>query len=164
MRYSEELVEFIKAWEGFKAIPSPDPLVPTVWDVGYGTTISEWDAIEIRRTGGVTKHKAEEMLRERLDGFAEGVESMVHVKLDQHQFDALVSFAYNVGLDQDEDDKPEGLGDSTLLACVNAGRWDAAALQFPLWCHANGKKVPGLEKRRIAELAMWRYSDYSGRP
>jgi len=67
------------------------------------------------------------------------------------QKDALVSFAYNVGLDIDVDTKAEGLGDSTLLRKLNALDYDGAADEFVKWNKDNGKVVPGLSRRRLAE-------------
>lgn len=84
-----------------------------------------------------------------------GVNSLVIVPLTQNQFDALVSFAFNVGLDIDEDDKAEGLGDSTLLKKLNRCDYAGAALEFLKWNHDNGKVVKGLTRRRMAEKLIF---------
>lgn len=73
----------------------------------------------------------------------------------QNQFDALVSFAYNVGLDIDDDDVAEGLGDSSLLKHHLAGRYDKAAEAFMSWVYAKGKKLNGLVRRRAAEAKLY---------
>lgn len=74
----------------------------------------------------------------------------------QGQWDALVSFAFNCGLDEDRDGKAEGLGDSTLLRLHLAGRYADAAKQFDLWVHGPGGKVlPGLEERRATERGWY---------
>lgn len=73
-----------------------------------------------------------------------------------HQFEALVSFAFNVGLDIDKDTKAEGLGDSTLLKKHLAGDYEGARKEFSKWVFAGKppKKLPGLWKRRVEE-ANW---------
>lgn len=73
----------------------------------------------------------------------------------QTQFDALVSFAYNVGLDMDDDTKAEGLGDSSLLRHHLAGNYDAAKREFGKWINADGKPIDGLKRRRAAEAALY---------
>lgn len=160
MTYTEQLADFVKAWEGLKLSPSHDPLNPSIVDVGYGHVIQhdEW-------VRPITTDEANELLHWDLNIVADGVNNLLTRPVPfQCQFDALCSFAYNVGLDIDDDYDPEGLGDSTLLKHVNAGDYGAAAAQFTLWCHAGGVVVQGLLKRRLAEQAMWVNGDYSGRP
>lgn len=161
MYFSDALVEFVKPWEGLKLEPSPDRLVPSKIDVGYGHVLLPG---EERRP--ITVDEADELLRWDLYIVNDGVNSLVAVQLEQRQHDALCAFAYNVGLDIDDDNIAEGLGDSTLLRRVNEGNLDAAAAQFTLWVHANHSNaiVPGLLKRRLAEQAMFVNGDYSGRP
>jgi len=149
--YSEPLVNFIKSWEGLKYIASGDPLVKGVRDVGYGHVLMPGEDIPY-----VTDHEADELLRTDLQEVVEGVERLLTVKVSQCQFDALCSFAYNLGLG--------ALGRSTLLRCLNGGLVDAACSQFTLWCHAGGREVEGLLKRRVAEQAVFHDGDYSGRP
>lgn len=73
----------------------------------------------------------------------------------QNQFDALVSFAYNVGEDIDQDDKAEGLGDSTLLRKHLAGDYAGCAQEFAKWNKAKGQVLAGLTRRRAAEAARY---------
>lgn len=73
----------------------------------------------------------------------------------QNQFDALVSFAYNVGLDIDDDDIAEGLGDSTLLKKHLRGDYAGAKAEFAKWNKAKGKVLNGLIRRRAAEAALY---------
>ena len=84
-----------------------------------------------------------------------GVNSLIKVPATQGQFDALVSFAYNVGLDIDEDTLAEGLGDSTLLRKFNAKDYAGCAAEFPKWNKAGGVVLNGLTKRRAGERAMF---------
>ena len=73
----------------------------------------------------------------------------------QAQFDALVSFAYNVGLDIDDDTIAEGLGDSTLLKKHLAGDYAGAQAAFASWKYNDGKVMNGLVRRRAAEAALY---------
>jgi lysozyme len=102
-----------------------------------------------------TKEQADAALVADLERFERGVMAMVNVPLTQGQFDALVSFAYNVGLDDDADTFAEGLGDSTLLRKVNAEDFAGAADEFPKWNKNDGKVMLGLKRRRAAEKALF---------
>jgi len=76
-----------------------------------------------------------------------------------HQFDALVSFAYNVGIGN--------LKSSTLLRKLNAGDYDGAALEFHRWKRSNGRVLPGLVRRRAAEALLFQGIadlDFDGNP
>lgn len=159
MTYTDRLVEFCKGWESFKPVASGDPLVPGVRDIGYGHVLHASEDY-----GRISLQEGEQLLREDLDQVAAGVSMLVNVSVAQHQFDALCSFALNVGTDIDDDNKAEGLGDSTLLKRVNACLYDAAAVQFLLWHKAGGQRRWGLAKRRFAEVMMFSHSDYSWRP
>jgi len=91
--------------------------------------------------------------------FEQLVTAMVKVPLKQHQFDALVSFAYNVG--------GGNLRSSTLLRKLNAGDYDGAALEFHKWNRSNGKVLPGLVRRRAAEALLFQNIadlDFDGHP
>lgn len=161
MAASPDLVEFLRHWEG---LPGGVPALGAykdqagIWTIGYGFT----DGVQAGDT--IEYDEAEDRLAAEVAIRVNGVNRLVAVPLEQHQFDALVSFAYNVGLDEDDDDKAEGLGDSSLLRLVNAAQFGLASSQFGLWVWANGAKSRGLERRRIAEAAMFRYGDYGMRP
>ncbi len=76
------------------------------------------------------------------------VARLVKVELTQGQFDALVNFCFNLGAGR--------LASSTLLRCLNAGRYDAAAEQLLLWDQAGGRVNLGLKARREAALRLWK--------
>lgn len=90
-----------------------------------------------------TEQQAQVWFSEDLADAEAVVESLVKVPLTQGQFDALVSFTYNLGAGH--------LKTSTLLQHLNAGNYGAACSQFKLWCHAGGQVVAGLVKRRAWE-------------
>lgn len=89
--------------------------------------------------------------------FAVGVDhELGDAPTTQGQLDALVSFAYNVGLDDDADTLAEGLGDSTLLRLHNHGFYGHAADEFAKWNKQKGQVLRGLTIRRAEEAAMYR--------
>lgn len=147
--------------------PKPDPI--GIWTGGYGRALrhprtgqflrvqnGKADQIEAyRQCQGLDEAGAEQWLKEDLAEFSAGVSSLVKVPVNDAQFGALVSFAYNVGLDIDADTKAEGLGDSSLLRFLNQGMYRRAADQFPLWNKAGGKPLPGLARRRAAERELF---------
>ena len=145
MRSSQRLVDMIKSFEGFSAEPYLCPA--KVWTIGHGTTRYPNGVFVGPQDPDITKGYAEQYLRADLAKFELGVSKAVTVTLSQNQFDALVSFAYNVGLGN--------LKSSTLLKLLNAGKYSDAALEFLKWDKAKGKALPGLTKRRKAEMDLF---------
>jgi lysozyme len=95
----------------------------------------------------ITQAQSDALLAADLAKFEKAVARNVKVPLTQNQFDALVSFTYNLG---------EGnLRSSTLLKRVNAGDFTAAAAEFSKWDKAGGRVLAGLTKRRAAEAALF---------
>lgn len=113
-----------------------------VWTIGYGHTKG------VKEGQTITAEEAESLLREDLRTFEVGVSSLVTVFLHQHQFDALVSFAFNVGVG--------ALKGSTLLKKINARAGaDTIRAEWVKWCHAGGRVVPGLQRRRLEEVTIY---------
>src|SRR5690606_20728399 len=112
MYISKQGLELIKQFEGLrlKAYKCPSG----IWTIGYGHTKGVYPGMTI------TEELADKFLVDDIWYFERDVESLVKVPLTQGQFDALVSFAFNVGSDIDDDDIAEGLGDSTLLKKLNS--------------------------------------------
>ncbi len=162
MTYSDDLIPFMQAWEGLKLVPSPDRVRPDIIDVGYGHVLLPGE--DVGADNSITRDEALQLLHWDLSWRSDAMQKMVSVVVVQGLWDALLAFAFNVGLDDDDDTKPEGLGDSALLRYVNSGNLDAAYAEWPKWCHGGGIVVPGLVKRRAAELAIATSGDYSGRP
>ena len=134
-------LKLIKDEEGYRAKAYKDAV--GVWTIGYGTT-NPTVAFEGNEIGKV---KAETYLRQDVESAEDAIRRFVKVELDQHQFDALVSFVYNVG---------EGaFRKSTLLKKLNSGDTLGAANEFPRWVYAKGKKLNGLIKRRNKERALF---------
>ena len=104
----------------------------------------------------ITKETALWMLKTTANMFAKDVDTLVTSNINQNQFNALVSFAFNLGSDIDADSIPEGLGDSNLLKKVNANPKDPAiAKEFMKWINANGSPNKGLMKRRAEEVKIY---------
>ncbi|MBE7542275.1 MAG: lysozyme [Bryobacteraceae bacterium] len=140
MMPSPRCVELVKRFEGFCAKPYLCPA--GVGTIGYGHTegVSMSDP-------PITREAAAALLERDLAVFAAGVARLLTVPVTQNQFDALVSFAYNVGLGN--------LQRSTLLRRVNVGDVAGAACEFAKWTKAKGVELPGLVKRRAAERALF---------
>ncbi|MBO5739009.1 glycoside hydrolase family protein [bacterium] len=139
MNISETGIELIKKFEGcvLKAYKCP----AGVWTIGYGHTSG------VKEGQTITKAEAEDYLKQDLTTFETYVSNLVTVAINQNQFDALVSFCYNLG--------PGNLKSSTLLKLLNAKNYSEAAEQFDRWIYAGGKKLSGLVKRRAAEKALF---------
>lgn len=145
MKISQEGINLIKFYEGCRLKAYLDSVnVPTI---GYGHTKG------VKLGMIITETKAEQLLKEDLEYFENKVLDLVKVNLLQNQFDALVSFTYNVG---------EGnLKKSTLLKKLNntvyfrTEELVSIADEFLKWNKAGGKVLPGLTKRRIAERMMF---------
>lgn len=121
-----------------------------VWTIGYGHT-SAAGKPEVKPGMVITKQEANDILVRDLVRYEDAVDRLVKVPLTQNQFDALVSFTFNVG---------EGaLAKSTLLKRLNAGDYNAVPAELMKWTKAGGKELPGLVRRRRAECAMWRGVD-----
>jgi lysozyme len=122
--------------------------------IGWGHT-----GADVKAGMVITQARADELFRIDVARFVKDVNSLVKANISQKQFDALVSFAFNVGSDIDADTIAEGLGDSSLLKFLNAGNYAKAADEFPKWNKqtVNGQKVVvlGLSKRRAAERALF---------
>lgn len=132
--------EIIKQSEGLRLEAYLCPA--GVWTIGYGHTGK--DVVEGMK---ITRGEAEELLEGDLEKFEKDILKMVKVGLTQNQFDALVSFTYNVG--------GGALKTSTLLKKLNAGDYMGAADEFLKWTKAGGKELPGLVKRRRTERALF---------
>jgi lysozyme len=140
MKTSQTGIDHIKKFEGFSPRIYKDIAgYPTI---GYGHLVvsdEEFDSI--------TPKQAEILLRADITEAEEGVSHKVTIPLEQCQFDALVSFVFNVGC--------QAFEKSYLLRILNVGDREGAADQLPRWIFAGGKPIAGLIARRRAEKAMF---------
>jgi lysozyme len=139
-------IEMIKTFEGFRAAPYKCSAgVPTI---GYGATFYPGGKKVTMTDAAITEEQAVELLANMLVSFEKYVDSYCVDTITQNQFDALVSFAYNLG--------PANLKASTLLKKVNANPNDESIrLEFLKWVKAGGKTLKGLVRRREAEADLY---------
>lgn len=140
MKISQKGIDLVKSFEGLELKAYKDSV--GVLTVGWGSTGSH-----VTAGMTITKEQAEQLLKKDLECFEKGVSDLVKVKLTQNQFDALVSFSFNLGLGN--------LKSSTLLKKLNASDYTGASKEFERWNRAGGKVLAGLTRRRIAERDLF---------
>jgi len=144
MQTSDKGIALIKQFEGCKLTAYQDSV--GVWTIGYGWT-QPVDGKSIRAGMTIKQETAERLLKTGLVSYESDVSRLVKVGVTQGQFDALVSFTYNLGA--------RSLSTSTLLRKLNAGDYAGAADEFLRWNKAGGKVLNGLTRRREAERALF---------
>jgi len=144
MQISKTGIELIKRFEGLELKAYQDSV--GVWTIGYGWT-QPVDGKKIGPGMVIDQATADRLLKCGVVQYEQGVDQLVKVRITQGQFDALVSFAYNLGL--------RSLSTSTLLQKLNAGDRLGAANEFGRWVNAGGVKLNGLVKRRAAECEIF---------
>jgi lysozyme len=146
-KLTQATINEIKASEGLRVVAYPDPGskdgLPVT--IGYGTTRINGKPISLGSV--ITKAQAEQYLLSDLTVFAAKVASLIKVKVNDTQFGALVSLAYNIGLG--------AFAKSTLLRKLNAGDYNGVPAQFRRWNKNDGKVMKGLINRREREIVMW---------
>jgi lysozyme len=140
MEISEEGLAHIRRFEGLRLRAYKDPA--GVWTIGYGHT-----GPEVHDGQRISEEEAEALLRADVERIEAGV-ARVAGEARQQQIDALVSFAFNVGL--------TALRVSTLIRKHRAGDHEGAAREFGRWVYAGGRRLEGLRRRRAAEAALYR--------
>lgn len=139
-------VQMIKDFEGFRSKPYLDAVgVPTI---GYGATHYA-DGRRVKMTDKpISEAEASALLQEMLKQYEDIIHRNVKVKLNQNQFDALVSFVYNLG--------ETNFKKSTLLKKINTNPNDESiSLEFAKWVKAGGRVLTGLVRRRKAEAELY---------
>jgi lysozyme len=139
-------IEMIKFFEGFRSAPYKCPAgIPTI---GYGATFYPDGKKVTMSDKSITEQEGTVLLQSMLVSFEKYVDSYCRDDINQNQFDALVSFAYNLG--------PANLKSSTLLKKVNLNPEDETIhLEFMKWVKAGGKTLKGLVRRREAESQLY---------
>lgn len=145
MKISSEGLALIKKHEGFREKMYFDQAgKPTI---GYGTLI-DTTAEQVYMTEPITKAEAEDLLVRDVSVAENAVERFVRGELEQHEYDALVSFVYNVG--------SGNFQNSTMLTHLNSGsNRETVANEFLKWKYAGGKISSGLLSRREKERSLF---------
>lgn len=148
MNISKNGLDLVKHFEGcyLNAYKCP----ANVWTIGYGHT-GKVDGVDIASSLIITQDKADELLKNDMAIFENAVTESVRVEITQSQFDALVSFSFNVGAG--------ALKSSTLLKKINSSNVIGAANEFHRWNKASGKILKGLARRRAAEAYLFEMGD-----
>ncbi|HGM6837263.1 TPA: lysozyme [Serratia marcescens] len=144
MNISKSGIELIKRFEGLRLKAYQDSV--GVWTIGYGWT-QPVDGKKVGPGMQIDQATADRLLKCGVVQYEQGVNQLVKVRITQGQFDALVSFAYNLGL--------RSLSTSTLLKKLNTGDKQGAVDEFGKWVNAGGKRLDGLIARRAAEREMF---------
>ncbi|HEJ7189530.1 lysozyme [Serratia marcescens] len=144
MQISKSGIELIKRFEGLRVKAYQDSV--GVWTIGYGWT-QPVDGKKVGPGMQIDQATADRLLKCGVVQYEQGVNQLVKVKITQGQFDALVSFAYNLGL--------RSLSTSTLLKKLNDGDKQGAANQFGRWVNSGVKRLDGLVARRAVEREMF---------
>jgi lysozyme len=141
MKISAGGMELLKRSEGFRNRVYLD--VAGLATIGYGHRLLHSESFP----DGIDSVQASELLAADVRDAEQAVERMVKVPLAQSQFDALVDFVFNLGAGR--------FATSTLLKCLNAGRYDEAVKELLRWNRAAGQEIPALRNRREAEVKLW---------
>ena len=144
MKISQEGINLIKKFEGCKL--EAYKCAANLWTIGYGSTkgVKEGDSI--------TQEEAENLLMKDLEVFEDAVNKAVQRSIVQCQFDALVSWTYNLG--------PSNLNSSTMLKVLNKGDYEDVPVQIKRWNKASGVIKEGLIRRREAEALLFEGKDW----
>jgi lysozyme len=146
MKLDESGYKLIQEFEGLSLVPYL--CSAKVATIGYGNTFYPSGKKVTMQDQPINLATAKWMLKETADKFAADVDKLIKSKLTQNQFNAIVSFAFNLGL--------TSLGRSTLLKKVNINPNDPTiAAEFAKWNKAGGKVLNGLTKRRAKEAKLY---------
>ena len=139
-RTSQDGIDLIKSFEGLEL--SSYYCSSSVLTIGYGHTSNVFEGQTI------TEEDAEELLRKDLMWFEQEVNRLINGPLTQHEFDAIVSFTFNTG--------SGALSDSTFRRRMNTGDDKATCFreEFPKWVNGPNGPLPGLVRRRDAEVEL----------
>jgi len=144
MQTSERGIELIKRFEALRLAPYHDSAgFPTI---GYGHLLSRQKWADLSQWPAITEDEADALLRQDAARMERAVRRLILVKLSQGQFDALVSFAFNLGAG--------ALQASTLRRVLNRGDYAEAPRQLMRWVFAGGRRLRGLVRRREAEVIL----------
>jgi lysozyme len=160
MQTSEKGRQFIRREEGLKLYAYKDAVGKLTIGVGHLLTVRELETDHIMidgelvawRSDGLNIIQADKLLAQDLESRDEFICEIVKVHLDQHQFDALSSLTFNIGV--------HAFMESTLLRYLNEGNYDEVPAQIKRWNKAKGKVLDDLAARREREAQLWSSGEY----
>jgi len=145
MKLNQRGADLIKQFEGLKL--KAYQCSAKKWTIGFGNTFYE-DGSPVKQGDTITRERADTLFNLIADDFSSKVRPLVKVNLNENQYSALVSFAYNAGIGN--------LQKSTLLRKVNANPNDPTIrAEFMRWNRAGGQVLNGLTRRREAEANLY---------
>jgi lysozyme len=146
MKLDENGYKIIQGFEGLSLVPYL--CSAKVATIGYGATFYPSGKKVTMQDAPISLATAKWMFKETADKFAADVDKMIKANINQNQFNAIVSLAYNIGL--------SGLAKSSLLRKVNVNPNDLTITNsFLVWNKAGGKVLNGLTKRRTIEAKLY---------
>jgi lysozyme len=140
-KVQDSTLAFLRSREGLRLSPYPDA---GGYSIGYGHFLGSRP-----EPANITTQQAEKWLQQDANAAAIAVAKYVSVPLSQNQFDALVSFVFNLGA--------QNFAGSTLLDKLNTGDYDGAAEEFDRWVYSGGQVLGGLKTRRAFEKSLFTY-------
>lgn len=154
MVMSDKGVKLLKQWEGYKLRPYKDAAGLLTIGVGHLLTPTELksehiiiNGIHIDWTHGITDSECEALLKQDLVRYEDAVNRECTTQLNQDQFDAMVSFCFNIGI--------MGFKQSSAKTRINQGNLQDVPARMRLWNKAGGKVLKGLINRRENEIKLW---------
>jgi lysozyme len=146
MELSQKGKDLIMQFEGLKLTAYQDSV--GIWTIGFGNIYYE-NNVAVKKGDIITHNRAIELFNLIVKRFEVGVDELVTSNVNQNQFDAMVSLAYNIGINN--------FKNSSLLKMVNNGPSNSSIyLQFLRWNKAKGKVIEGLTRRRMAESNLYK--------
>ena len=145
MNVNAATLALIKEFEGLRLEAYKDPV--GIWTIGYGTTAAAGLGITPKAGVKITEAQAEGYLLAALDKFAAGIRPAITAPINENEWGAFLSLAYNIG--------PGAFKKSSALRKFNAGDKAGAANAILLWNKAGGKVLAGLTRRRAAEKTLF---------
>lgn len=141
---NDEAKGIIKFSEGCKLTAYQCPA--KIWTIGYGSTFYK-DGKKVKQGDTISQNQADTLFDTILEKFEKDVKKLIKVKINDNQFGAIISFAYNLGI--------ANLKSSTLLKKINANDFFEASQEFMKWNKAGGKVLNGLTIRRKKESVLF---------
>ncbi|PWC10138.1 lysozyme [Brenneria corticis] len=161
MSFSRQGILLLKQYEELRLKPYDDQTGKTITNyvagatIGYGYLISSHSEFD-KFKDGITETQAETLFITTLVKFEDAVKKYVKVNLTQNEFDALVIFSYNVGVDSPK----SGFPGSTMLKVINGLSNEDLDTAWKMWIKSQGKVMQGLLNRRMSELNVFHKGVY----